>query len=124
MMKDATSLAAMILLVAATVSTVQATDHYFTGAGPAGWVGQGGSSFADGNCDGVVDDDDLSILLSHWGQCGVTWREGDLSGNGCVDDDDLSELLASWDPVFDPICGDANLDGVVNDADLSIMFSH
>jgi len=55
----------------------------------------------DANDDGVVDDNDLSLLLSHWGQ-NVTgdpnggWAKGEFSGSAPVNDDDLSLLLANW----------------------------
>ena len=44
---------------------------------------------------GIVDDDDLSLLLANWG-IGDEWGEGDLNEDGTVDDDDLSLLLANW----------------------------
>ena len=55
----------------------------------------------DANLDGVVDDNDLSLLLAHWGQ-DVTgepdggWGRGEFSGAAPVDDNDLSLLLANW----------------------------
>ena len=53
----------------------------------------------DANGDGLVDDDDLSILLAHWtGATGTDgrWATGDFNGNGAVSDPDLSILLANW----------------------------
>jgi len=53
----------------------------------------------DANTDGVVDDDDLSLLLANWtgvGGWGGTWRTGDFDENGTVSDADLSLLLANW----------------------------
>ena len=49
----------------------------------------------DANLSGVVDDDDLSLLLANW-NVGDEWGEGDLNASGNVDDDDLSLLLANW----------------------------
>ena len=49
----------------------------------------------DANVDGAVDDDDLSILLSHWG-ADTDWMHGNFNGDSAVDDDDLSLLLANW----------------------------
>ena len=49
----------------------------------------------DANIDGLVDDDDLSLLLSSWGQS-VGWDRGNFNGDDAVDDDDLSLLLANW----------------------------
>ena len=53
----------------------------------------------DANGDGVVDDDDLSLLLANWtgaGGEGKTWGQGDFDGNGGVSNVDLSIVLANW----------------------------
>jgi len=55
----------------------------------------------DANGDGLVDDNDLSLLLVHWGR-DVTdgrnggWDKGEFRGSAPVNDDDLSLLLANW----------------------------
>jgi len=46
----------------------------------------------DASGDGVVNDDDLSLVLANWSAGPV----GDLTGDGVVNDDDLSILLANW----------------------------
>ncbi|HMN95928.1 MAG TPA: hypothetical protein PKC43_09900 [Phycisphaerales bacterium] len=48
---------------------------------------------ADINQDGVVDDADLALLLSLWGES-VAWL--DLDGDGTVGSGDLSLLLGAW----------------------------
>ncbi len=53
----------------------------------------------DFNCDGQVDDSDLSILLSNWWGPDPAWNQGDVTADGRVNDDDLSVLLADWGPV-------------------------
>lgn len=52
----------------------------------------------DLTCDGVVDGQDLSILLSQWGQCEQLLEPciADLDGDGLVDGGDLTILLADW----------------------------
>ena len=47
----------------------------------------------DLNADGVVNGDDLGILLGAWGQEN---SPADLNGDGTVDGIDLGELLANW----------------------------
>lgn len=42
--------------------------------------------------DGMVDGDDLGMLLSSWGTAGVT----DIDGDGNTDGNDLGALLAAW----------------------------
>jgi hypothetical protein len=49
----------------------------------------------DANGDGAVDDDDLSLLLAHWGQ-DAAWEDGNFNTDAVVNDDDLSLLLANW----------------------------
>ena len=54
-----------------------------------------GTLTGDANGDSLIDDDDLSLLLSSWGQ-DVGWANGNFNGDNIVDDDDLSLLLANW----------------------------
>jgi len=49
----------------------------------------------DIDCDGDVDDDDLSVLLANWNM-DVGCEKGNLNGDQSVNDDDLSLLLAHW----------------------------
>lgn len=52
----------------------------------------------DADLDGVVDIEDLNIVLSHWNSLvpqGV-WQFGDLDGNGFVNILDLNMVLAGW----------------------------
>lgn len=51
---------------------------------------------ADFNRDGVVDGDDLGVLLGAWGGC--SGCDPDLDGDGQIDGGDLGELLGSWGP--------------------------
>lgn len=48
---------------------------------------------ADANGDGIVNINDLNIILSQWGTSGP---EGDLNDDGIVDVNDLNLVLASW----------------------------
>ena len=50
-------------------------------------------SVADANGDGIVNINDLNIILSQWGTSGP---EGDLNDDGIVDVNDLNLVLASW----------------------------
>ncbi len=49
----------------------------------------------DADRNGRVDDADLNLLLSRWGQAG-DWGDGDFTPPGTVDDRDLSVLLSHW----------------------------
>ncbi len=60
-------------------------------------VAPGASINGDLNGDCVVDLDDLSIMLTNFGQTsGMTYEDGDIDGDGDVDLDDLSELLINF----------------------------
>ncbi|MDZ4820043.1 MAG: PEP-CTERM sorting domain-containing protein [Planctomycetota bacterium] len=58
----------------------------------------GENILGDLNSDGFVGQDDLNLILSHWGQT-VTAGDplmGDPSGNGFVGQDDLNQVLGGW----------------------------
>ena len=50
----------------------------------------------DANYDGKVDINDLTIVLAHYGQTGMTWSQGDFNGDGKVDINDLTVVLAHY----------------------------
>ena len=47
----------------------------------------------DANGDGVVDINDLTIVLASYGQTGMNWNEGEFTGSGTVDINDLTIVL-------------------------------
>ena len=53
------------------------------------------ADLGDANGDGVVDDNDLSLLLANWNQ-DAGWDGGNFNGDSITDDSDLSLLLANW----------------------------
>ena len=50
----------------------------------------------DANLDGKVDINDLTIVLAHYGQTGMTWSTGEFTGDGTVDINDLTIVLAHY----------------------------
>jgi hypothetical protein len=46
--------------------------------------------------DGKVDINDLTIVLAHYGQTGMTWSQGEFTGDGTVDINDLTIVLAHY----------------------------
>ena len=50
----------------------------------------------DANGDGKVDINDLTIVLAHYGQTGMTWAQGEFTGDGTVDINDLTIVLANY----------------------------
>ena len=50
----------------------------------------------DANRDGRVDINDLTIVLAHYGQTGMTWAQGEFTGDGTVDINDLTIVLAHY----------------------------
>ena len=64
--------------------------------------GTGGEAFlltpavpGDANLDGQVDINDLTIVLAHYNQTGMTWYTGGFTGDGAVDINDLTIVLAT-----------------------------
>ena len=52
-------------------------------------------STGDANGDGVVNADDVLLVISNWGPCAPPCS-GDLNGDGLVGADDLLEVLSGW----------------------------
>ena len=50
----------------------------------------------DANGDGKVDINDLTIVLSHFGQTGMNWSNGDFISDGTVDINDLTIVLTNF----------------------------
>ena len=50
----------------------------------------------DANLDGMVDINDLTIVLSHYGQTGQAWANGNFTGDGTVNINDLTIVLAHY----------------------------
>ena len=59
--------------------------------------GGGGGNGPDINGDGVVDGEDLSIILGFWGPCNdPSDCPADVDGDGVVNGSDLSIVLGFW----------------------------
>jgi peptidoglycan/xylan/chitin deacetylase (PgdA/CDA1 family) len=71
---------------AGNASTV--TGEYTTAA-----VSTSPTKLGDITKDGVINDDDATILFANWG---ANPKAGDLDNNGVVDDDDATLLFANW----------------------------
>ena len=68
------------------------------GVSPSTAQGQVSCS-GDVNGDGVVNGNDLAIVLSSWGPCpGTVSCAGDINGDGMVNANDLAIVLSSWGP--------------------------
>ena len=50
----------------------------------------------DANLDGRVDINDLTIVLSNYGNTAATWSQGDLNGDSKVDINDLTIVLSNY----------------------------
>ena len=50
----------------------------------------------DANGDGRVDVNDLTIVLAHYNQTGMSWSQGDFNNDGKVDVNDLTTVLANY----------------------------
>ena len=84
-----------LVIVAGTESGFYVPNNGDNGSVTAIWK----PAFAgDANADGDVDDSDLSILLSNFGDPGV-WSAGEFNADGNIDDSDLSLLLSNFGSV-------------------------
>ena len=54
----------------------------------------------DANGDGVVDINDLTIVLNNYTQTGMAWSQGDFIGDGTVDINDLTIVLGNYNQTF------------------------
>jgi hypothetical protein len=59
----------------------------------------------DANYDGKVDINDLTIVLAHYGQTGMTWADGEFTGDGTVDINDLTIVLAHYNDTLEAAAG-------------------
>ena len=50
----------------------------------------------DADRDGTVDVNDLTIVLTNFGQTGMMWNQGEFTGSGTVDINDLTVVLARY----------------------------
>ena len=50
----------------------------------------------DINEDGFVGGDDLTEILTHWGESGMSRQDGDLNNDGFIGGDDYTEALTYW----------------------------
>ena len=55
----------------------------------------------DATCDGIVDGEDLALVLIYWGHIDATKRQGDIDGDGRVDGADLTMLFSYWGACLD-----------------------
>lgn len=52
--------------------------------------------YGDANFDGLVNQQDATILATYWGTTGADWSRGDFNGDGTVNAADASILAANW----------------------------
>jgi autotransporter-associated beta strand protein len=59
----------------------------------------------DAVLDGKVDVNDLTIVLAHYNQTGMTWTQGEFTGDGRVDVNDLTIVLAHYNQTVGSSAG-------------------
>ena len=81
-------------------TSISNNGEYIVGYGPVNGVLHGFLLTAalpgDANLDGRVDVNDLTIVLSHFGQSGMGWSQGEFTGDGMVDVNDLTIVLSQF----------------------------
>ncbi len=73
--------------------------HFFDGTNAVVVAQRPSPCLGDLNGDGVVDPQDLAIVLAHWGQVGPIGAHGDVDRDGDTDAQDLAIVLANWGNV-------------------------
>ena len=73
----------------------------------------------DANGDGKVDINDLTIVLTNFGQTGTTWSQGDFNGDGHVDVNDLTIVLSN----FGTTDGAGNIKAVPEPSAMAILLA-
>ncbi len=73
----------------------------------------------DANQDGKVDINDLTIVLSHYGQSGQSWGAGDFNGDSKVDINDLTIVLSHYNQSTGSAAG--NLSAVPEPGALALV---
>ena len=53
-------------------------------------------SIGDANHDGIVNNDDLTLVLVNVGQTVTPWTNGDVNGDGIVNNADLTLVTNNW----------------------------
>jgi hypothetical protein len=77
----------------------------------------------DANLDGVVNDDDVTVVGASYapGVAGAQWSTGDFDYNGFVDDDDITLLGAFYDPSATPVAAAADVAAVPEPGGLELL---
>jgi hypothetical protein len=57
---------------------------------------------ADANLDGIVDNDDVTIINAHYNQSNGQWYIGDFDFDGFIENDDVTFLGTYYDPTATP----------------------
>jgi hypothetical protein len=80
---------------------------------------------ADANLDGVVNDDDVTIVGASYapGVAGASWATGDFDYNGFVDDDDVTLLGAFYAPGATPLAPASGVAAVPEPGTVALLAS-
>jgi hypothetical protein len=74
----------------------------------------------DANLDGRVDINDLTIVLAHYNQSGMSWGDGEFTGDGKVDINDLTIVLAHYNDTASASAG-SGLSAVPEPGTLAVL---
>jgi hypothetical protein len=75
----------------------------------------------DANLDGRVDINDLTIVLTNYGQTGMTWTQGDFTDDGKVDINDLTIVLTRYGQTVASAGAGSNVSAVPEPSTLLLL---
>jgi hypothetical protein len=97
-------------------------DYYLQLDNNGGGVESAANNPGDANGDGKVDINDLTIVLTNFGQTGMTWSQGCMDGDptGTVDINDLTIVLSNFGTTY---TASSNIKAVPEPSTLALMLA-
>jgi hypothetical protein len=98
-------------------------DQQLTLADRDAYLASHGSMLGDANFDGVIDSQDLDIVMRNMNRQGTGWAQGDFNASGSTTGYDLYLWISARSAVAgQAITGDLNYDNVIDVHDIDLLY--
>lgn len=98
-------------------------DQQLTLADRDAYLASHGSMLGDANFDGVIDSQDLDIVMRNMNRQGTGWAQGDFNASGSTTGYDLYLWISARSAVAgQAITGDLNYDNVIDIHDIDLLY--